>query len=389
MYDLAAKRAQVGRQRVGDLLRAAAGNRPADGVARRAPSTRPNAALGRCSSGRIECAASRRRGPRARSPSKRRSARPRAERSARSPKRASAIGWRGSRERAEQRRREPVGVARPAAPSAAGTPRRPDRGPSAVSSTERSSTAAVPSSKRVGQRGRRVDPLQPVLVQRQRSRRTARRRPSGGSPSRRRGRSRAASARRSACRRRWCLRLQHQHRAAGARQRDRRRQAVRPGADDDRVVHSVALLVQPCPDLTRSYAHATCVTLHKRRGSRTPVAHPWRRTPSSYRQLTSFDAASRERWSCPGRGNPCPRLSTPSSVRGPRRSRLSPVRLLRPERLPGPVIPYSLLALIVSAECSAACDDRPPERSRHRPPGRRGLLLTPFGGGCGTVPGAG
>ena len=58
----------------------------------------------------------------------------------------------------------------------------------------------------------------------------------GGSPSRRRARSRAASARRSGCRRRPCPRASStRDRAAGPGERDRGGEPVRPGADDDGV----------------------------------------------------------------------------------------------------------------------------------------------------------
>ena len=83
----------------------------------------------------------------------------------------------------------------------------------AVPSSERSSITAVPSSSGCASGAGGWTHSSPCSRERQRRGRTASSRPAGGPPSRRRARSRAASARPSACRRPIVsARLEHAHR---------------------------------------------------------------------------------------------------------------------------------------------------------------------------------
>ena len=96
--------------------------------------------------------------------------------------------------------------------------------------------------ERVRERRRRLDPLEAVLRERQRAEERRRdaervdRRADVVDESRQRqlGRARAAAH--------GVGRLEHAHRDPGPRQHDRRRQPVRPGADDDRVRHRRSLV---------------------------------------------------------------------------------------------------------------------------------------------------
>ena len=178
-------------------------------------SASPKPALGRRSSGSIECAASPAKSARARSVSKRRAATERAspsaarERSREPRERAHERAARGgngpstsgstARQRADERLDEPAVARRVGA----------ERPP--VARASRSSTTAVPSSSGCATARGRVDPVEPELGE---PRRTARRGPSGGSPSRRRAGSRAASAPRCAHRRRAVAPPRAPHRAA-------------------------------------------------------------------------------------------------------------------------------------------------------------------------------
>ena len=151
---------------------AAARRRAAAASRRRAPSRRApgrTPPIGRRSSGSMPCAAMPANSARVRSSMNARRASASADRSACSPKRASAIGMARPRERAEHRRARAAATSSDApSRSAVDTPRR--RGPSAdaVRSSDRYTTAAVPSSNGCASIDWRLDPLEAVRRQRQR-----------------------------------------------------------------------------------------------------------------------------------------------------------------------------------------------------------------------------
>ena len=110
--------------------------------------------------------------------------------------------------------------------------------PAAVSASERSSSTAVPSSSGCASGARRLDPLDAVLGERHRAH--ERRRDPERVDRRARvvpeaGERQLLGAKPAADR---VAPLEHEHRAAGAREHDRRRQAIGPGTDDDRIVHA-------------------------------------------------------------------------------------------------------------------------------------------------------
>ncbi len=129
-----------------------------------AANTSPKEALRGASSGRVEWAAMPAKRARARWPRNLDSAIARAECTACSPNRAMARGWRGRPSGASRSWRRPFHDA------AIGPSRRCHAAPSsprwrAAPAKDRSSRAAVPSSKRMGERRRGVNPLQTVRGQ--------------------------------------------------------------------------------------------------------------------------------------------------------------------------------------------------------------------------------
>ena len=225
----------MGRERVGEALRAAARHRPADPVrAQREHEAERRA--GRAAQRQHRVGGSSRRAARARARPRSASGPARWPSGGRSaPKRAISSGWRGGPQRAEQLAHQSSSASRTSGSNSAGRPARPGRGRGRRldRALEHHRGAVV---ERMGQRRVGVHQLEAVVARAAGCSGTARRAPARGPSSRRRARSRAGSAPRSGSRRRRLGALEHGHRAARLRQRDRRGQPVRAGADDDRVV---------------------------------------------------------------------------------------------------------------------------------------------------------
>ena len=229
----------------GEPLRAAARRAASRPRGRASPSISPNAAVGGC----VRAAASsarraRRRSARARSPrnasARERRRRQRGARGRSARARADGADGRAARagpphERVasrRERRDQPRVAAAQSSPSVA-----------PVAATSRSSSRRCPVVERVGERRTATGST------RRRARASGSVRRNGERDAERMDRrahvvhgTRAASARPTACRRRRVsARLEHAHRHARPRQRDRRGQPVRPGADDDRIRHSRSL----------------------------------------------------------------------------------------------------------------------------------------------------
>ena len=121
------------------------------------PSTSPNEADNGRSSRTIECAASAPNSARAGSPRKRPRARPSADRSAGSPNRARASGWRGTWTTGRAAPCDSFRASRTSGPNSRrqappSSVRRSRSRPAAVTVNERSSTAARPPSSGMGER---------------------------------------------------------------------------------------------------------------------------------------------------------------------------------------------------------------------------------------------
>ena len=182
----------------------------------------------------------------------------------RAENRAIAPGWPGTRSGAS--RSSSSGSARSTS-GAISRRYRPASSPSpaAVSSTDRKSSAAVPSSNGMGERRRRVHPLDAVALERHRAheRRRGRERVDRRADvvdetgQRQLGRAAAAADR--------LLTLEHADRKPGAGKDDRRAEPIRPRADDGRIRHFA-------PDATRSGPWRFSLgVLAERRGDR---VHP-------------------------------------------------------------------------------------------------------------------
>ena len=188
--DLAAQRAQVGRHRLGDRLRAAARDRPADGVAERQQHEREGrrgrtverAHRVRAHPGEERCGRRR-----ARNAARARGRPPRA--SPDRANRAASSGWRGGRGGAEHDRRpgRPSRSANGRISAAYASPSRPPR-PAAVVVAP-SGAGRPPGRRRAGGRPAPAGSISSSPCSRQRQRAQERRAdaPAGGSPSRRRG----------------------------------------------------------------------------------------------------------------------------------------------------------------------------------------------------------
>ena len=234
--DLAAQRAEVGRQRIGDSLRAAARDRPADRM--RAGEEREGEGAGdrllqahegvgghprQQRLGRRRAEASRQPGHRLQ----------RAERVAPDRERVAQPG--ADAERSQQLARDQVPIGRDGTdqPTVALAVLAQAGGRGVQVAAHQRRAAVI---ERMGQRHRRLDPLQAVLRQRPLAE------DRGGSAQRMDGRADVVDEagqgqrRRPAATAHLGARLQHQHAAPGSGQGDGGGQAVGPGADDERVV---------------------------------------------------------------------------------------------------------------------------------------------------------
>ena len=222
------------RHRVGDRARAAHGDGPADRMREHHQQQGERPGPGAVS-GRIEWAAFPARSARAGSSSNRRRVSPAAERRPSAANRAAGSGCRGGRSggpsrtsserRASRARagRSALGRRGRRAPS-----RPPSRRPSGAARPRRRRRAGGPAAGRGAPRAGRAPRAAATTGTASRAQRVHRRAHVVEMP----GQRELLGARAAADRRRA---LEHPHRAAGLGKRDRRRQPVRAGADDDRV----------------------------------------------------------------------------------------------------------------------------------------------------------